>query len=122
MWEFQKFRFYIYIYIYIDNWGKLHFTTLNYTLSYTLHPKLFEHTLCILNYHTNHTLHPDVTFAVMFNGMLLHMTNTCIFLRRNKLKRPKYSSSKTIKTKPNFFHISLPISHACSLFPKFRFL
>ena len=45
-------------------WGKLHFTILNYTLDYTLHPILFECILCILNYHNYHTLHPYVTFTV----------------------------------------------------------
>ena len=104
------------------NKGKLHFTTLNYALCYTLHLKLFECTFCTLNYHTNHILHLGVTFAITFNGMLLHMTSTCILLRWNKLKKPKHPSSKSIKTEPNFFHISLLVSHACSLFSKFRFL
>ena len=85
--------------------GKLHFTTLNYASSYTLHLKLFERTLCILNYHTYHTLHPGITVAVIFNGMLLHMTSTCILLGWNKLKRLKHPTSKSFKTKPNFFHI-----------------
>ena len=49
---------------------------LNYTLDYTLHPKIFEHTFCILKYHT---LHLDITFVVIFNGMLLHMISTYIF-------------------------------------------
>ena len=75
--------------------GKLHFTTLNYAQDYTLlpytmhkiiHPKLFECTFCTLNYHIYHTLHPGVTFVVIFNEMLLHMTCTCILLRWNKLK------------------------------------
>ena len=47
--------------------GKLHFTTLNYTPDYTLHPKLFECTLCTLNYYTNDTLHPDISFTVMLD-------------------------------------------------------
>ena len=46
---------------------KLHFTTLNYTLNYTLHPKLLDCTLCTLNYYTYHTLHPGIIFAVIFN-------------------------------------------------------
>ena len=108
------------IYIYF-NLGKLHFTTLNYALDYTLQPKLFKHILCTLNYHTYNTLYPGVTFAIMFNRMLLHMTSTCILLRWNKLKSLKHPTSKPIKTKPNFFHISLPLSRACSLFPKSRF-
>ena len=104
------------------NKGKLHFTILNYALCYTLYLKLFERTLYTLNYHTNHTLHPAVTFAVTFNGMLLHMTRTYILFRWNKLKKPKHPSSKSIKIEPNFFHISLLVSHACNLFSKFRFL
>ena len=79
-------------------------TGLHYAPDYTLHHKLFECTFCTLNYHTYHTLHPGVTFFVMFNGMLLHMTSTCILLRWNKLKRLKHPISKSIKTKPNFFH------------------
>ena len=50
--------------------GKLHFTTLNYALDYTLHPKLSDCTLCTLNYHTYHTLHPGIIFAVIFNWIL----------------------------------------------------
>ena len=60
---------------------KLHFTTLNYTLNYTLHPKLLDCTLCTLNYYTYHTLHPGVIFAVIFNKILLHVTSTCFLLR-----------------------------------------
>ena len=96
--------------------------TLNYVPGYTLYPKLFECILCTLNYYTYNTLHPDVTFAFMFNKMLVYMTNTCILLKCNKLKRLKHPTSKSIKTKPNFFPISLPLSRACSLFPKSRFL
>ena len=44
--------------------GKLHFITLNYILNYTLHPKLFECTLCILNYDLCYILHPNVSFTV----------------------------------------------------------
>ena len=69
---------------------------------YTLHPK----------YHTYYILHFDVTFAVMFDGILLHMTSICFLLRWNKLKKQKYPSSKSIKTKLNFFHISL--AHVCT--------
>ena len=95
--------------------GKLHFTTQNYTPDYTLHPKLFECTLCTLNYHTYYTLHPSVTFVVMFNEMLLHMTSTCILLRWNKLKRLKHSTSKLIKQDPIFFtSLSLSLMRATS--------
>ena len=85
--------------------GKLYFTTLNYASNYTLHHKLFERTLCTLNYHT---LHLGVTFIIIFNGILLHMTSTCILLRWNKLKRLKHPCSKSIKTKANFFPHSPP--------------
>ena len=84
----------------------MHFTTLNYALDYTLHPKLFKRILCILNYHTYYILHPGIIFAVIFNGILLHMTSTC-FLQWNKLKKQKYPSSKSTKTKLNFFRIFL---------------
>ena len=87
--------------------GKLHFTTLNYALDYTLHPKLSDCTLCTLNYHTYHTLHFGVIFAVIFNRILLHVTSTCFLLRWNKVKRLKYPSLKSIKTKLKNFHISL---------------
>ena len=96
--------------------------TLNYAPDYTLYSKLFECTLCTVNYYIYNTLHPSVTFAVMFNRMLLHMISTCVLLKCNKLKRLKHPTSKSIKTQPNFFRISLPLSCACSLFPKSRFL
>ena len=86
---------------------KLHFTTLNYPLDYTLHPKLSDCTLCTLNYHTYHALHPGVIFTVIFNRILLHVTSTCFLLRWNKVKRLKHPSSKLIKTKLKFFYISL---------------
>ena len=60
---------------YLSNRGKLHFTILNYVLDYTLHHKLSDYTLCTLNYHTYHTLHHGVIFAVIFNRILLHVTN-----------------------------------------------
>ena len=89
------------------------FTILNYAPNYTLYPKLFERTLCILNYHT---LHPGVTFA----EILLHVTNICFLLMWNKLKRLKHPSSKSIKTKANFstslLHAWLsPNSNSCKL-------
>ena len=87
--------------------GKLHFTTLNYPLDYTLHSKLSDCTLCTLNYHTYHALHPGVIFTVIFNRILLHVTSTCFLLRWNKVKRLKHPSSKLIKTKLKFFYISL---------------
>ena len=87
--------------------GKLHFTTLNYPLDYTLHPKLSDCTLCTLNYHTYHALHPGVIFTVIFNRILLRVTSTCFLLRWNKFKRLKHPSSKLIKTKLKFFYISL---------------
>ena len=60
---------------------KLHFTTLNYPLDYTLHPKLSNCTLYTLNYHTYQALHPGVIFTVIFNRILLHVTSTCFLLR-----------------------------------------
>ena len=87
--------------------GKLHFTTLNYALDYTLHPKLSDCTLCTLNYYTYHILHPNVIVAVIFNKILLHVISTCFLLRWNKVKILKYPSSKSIKTKPKIFPISL---------------
>ena len=101
--------------------GKLHFTTLNYALNYTLHHKLSNCTFCTINYHTYHTLHPDVIFAVIFNRILLHVTSTCFLLRWNKIKRVKQLSLKSIKTKLKNFHISLcltwchPLPHPPSL-------
>ena len=92
------------------NLGKLHITTLNYALDYTLHPKLSDCTLCTLNYHTYHVLHSDVIFAVIFNIILLHVTSTCFLLKWNKVKRLKQPSSNSIKTKPKFFP-HLPLSH-----------
>ena len=89
---------------------KLHFTTLNYALDYTLHPKLSNYILCILNYHTYHALHPNVIFAIIFNRILLHVTSTCFLLKWNKVKRLKQPSSNSIKTKPKFFP-HLPLSH-----------
>ena len=94
--------------------GKLHFTTLNYALDYTLHPKPSECTLCSLNYYTYHTLHPGVTFAVIFDRILLHVSNICFLLRWNKLKSLKHHFWKSIKTKTNFFYACVPL-------PKFRF-
>ena len=43
---------------------KLYFITLNYSLNYTLHHKLFEYMFCTLNYDYCYTLHPDVKFAI----------------------------------------------------------
>lgn len=67
---------------------------------YTLHSKLFEHILCTLNYHIHHTLHPGVIFVVMFNKILLLVISICFLLRWNRLKKPKNSSSKSIKQNP----------------------
>ena len=63
------------------NWGKLHFTTLNYALDYTLHHKLFECTVYTLNYDPCCTLHPDVNFTVKFNGNMKHVTCMCVLLK-----------------------------------------
>ena len=105
-------------------WGKLYFTTLNYAPNYTLHPKLFECTFCTLNYHTLHSklshFAPWCNFAIMFDRMLLHVTSTCILFRWNKLKRLKHPFSKSIKTKANFFQISLLVSRACQPLPQIQ--
>ena len=65
-----------------DVLGKLHFSILNYTLYYILHHKLSYYTLCTLNYHT---LNLNVIFTVIFNKVLLHVTNTYFLLRWNKV-------------------------------------
>ena len=61
--------------------GKLYFITLNYALDYIFHHKLSKCTLCTINYHTYLTLHSGVTFAVMFDWILLHMISTCFLLK-----------------------------------------
>ena len=50
---------------------KLHFTTLNYVLNYTLHLKLLECTVITLNYSPCYTLQfaPVVDSAVILNGI-----------------------------------------------------
>ena len=60
--------------------GKLHFTTLNYTLDHTLHHKLFKYTLCIINYHTYYTLHPTITFQRPKTPFLKNIKNKCLFI------------------------------------------
>ena len=51
--------------------GKLHFTTLNYTLNYTLRPKLFRCTFCTLNY--------DICYAcTLYLNFLLYWTESSI--------------------------------------------
>ena len=49
---------------------KLYFTTLNYTLNYTLHLKFFECMFCTLNYNFCYTLHSDIKFVVNLDGNL----------------------------------------------------
>ena len=44
---------------------KLHFTILNYTLDYTLHPKLFKCTFCTLNFNIYYTLQSKITFTII---------------------------------------------------------
>ena len=41
-----------------------HFTTLNYTLNYILHPKIFKCIICTINYNHCYTLYPDFKFSV----------------------------------------------------------
>ena len=73
--------------------GKLHFTTLNYTPKYTLHPKLFGCTVYTLNYDSCYTLRPSVSFTVKFDGNMKHVTFTCDLFKWDKCKRPKNPSS-----------------------------
>ena len=87
---------------------KLHFTTLNYALNYTLHSKLFECIVCTLNYDSCYTLHPIVSFIVKWDGDMKHVTCMCVFLKWYKLKRPKTPLSHQLKT--IFFNLSLPKS------------
>ena len=84
-----------FVLIYIS--GKLHFTTRNYALNYTLHPKLSECTLYTLDYHT---LHPNVTFTVIFDGILLHVRSTCFL---HVCLSPNSYSSQNLS--------SLPLTH-----------
>ena len=65
----------------IKTMGKLHFTTLNYALDYTLHPKLFECTIYTLNYDNCYTLHPNVSFTVKFDKNIKHVTCTWVLLK-----------------------------------------
>ena len=46
---------------------KLHFTTLNYIINYTLYLKLFEYIFYTINYDSCYTLHPDIKFAINFD-------------------------------------------------------
>ena len=46
---------------------KLYISILNYTIDYTLHPKLFESMFCTLNYDLCYTLHPNIKFALNFD-------------------------------------------------------
>lgn len=48
---------------------KLYFTTLNYTLNYTLHHKFSECTIRSLNYNPYYTLHPFINFDVILDGI-----------------------------------------------------
>ena len=77
-----------------------------------MHPKLSKCTLCTQNYYTYHALHPDVTFAIIFDKILLHVLGTCFLLRWNKHKRLKHPSSKSIKMKSHIFPNLL--SHVCA--------
>ena len=77
----------------INLWEKLHFTTLNYTLFYTYHPKLWEWTLTPLNYYECNTLHPTIHLSIKFD--------------RKPSQRPKYpchSQSRSSLVSPILFH------------------
>ena len=95
----------------------MHFTTLNYTPNFTLHPKLFKCTFCILNYDHCYTLHHNVKFAVMLDGKHNHMPPmwllelTILVLNHDQNKtqiRPSYHRHHhlwpaTIATQPPLF-------------------
>ena len=56
----------------IIKWRKLHITTLNYTLDYTLYSKLFECTFYTLNYDPCYISHHDIKFIVNLNAKIWH--------------------------------------------------
>ena len=91
----------------------LHFTTLNYTLNYTLHLKLSEWTFCTINYNICYTSHPNIKFRVTIDRMLNHMTPMWLLLKCHQVKRPKcpLPSPKTQKTLHGFSVSVLP-SHS----------
>ena len=66
--------------------GKLYFTTLNYALDYTLHPKLSDSTFCTLNYHTYHTLHPGVILLLYLTESYYMWQAHASYLGGTKLK------------------------------------
>ena len=68
--------------------NKLYFTTLKYTLYYTLHPKFFECTFCTINYESYFTLHPNIKFAVNLDKKKWHY-----------MKKPNCLSSQCLKNK-----------------------
>ena len=84
--------------------GKLHFTTLNYTPKYTLHPKLFGCTVCTLNYDPCYTLHPSVSFTVKLDGNMKHVT----YSNGTNVKDQKTLLPNQLKT---FFFPSLSQHH-----------
>ena len=83
--------------------GKLHFTTLNYASDYTLHPKLFECTVCTLNYDLCYILHPDISFTVKLDGNMKHV----YCLSRTNIKDQKTHLPNQLKTKLFFSSLSL---------------
>ena len=82
--------------------GKLHFTTLNYASDYTLHPKLFECTVCTLNYDLCYILHPDISFTVKLDGNMKHV----YCLSRTNIKDQKTHLPNQLKTKLFFSSLS----------------
>ena len=91
---FYKFHISFFFFFFLSlftnsNKGKLYFTTLNYALDYTLHPKLFECTVYTINYEILLHFAPDVSFTVKFNGNMKHVTCTCVLLKWHDLKDQK---------------------------------
>ena len=68
---------------------KLHFTTLNYILDYSLHHKLFDCMFCTSNYDHYYNLHPDVKFAINLDEKVCHHLKDPIDLYLNPFKKIK---------------------------------
>ena len=87
---------------------------------HSLHHKLFKCTVCTLNYDIYYTLHPTVSFTVIFDGTLVHMTRTCVLLRWKQVKRQKHPSSQSIKTKffSFYFFLALTSTSTSKTLPK----
>ena len=80
---------------------ELHFTTLNFILDYTLHPKFFECTFFTLNYDRCYNLHPDIKFAVNLDGKVWHHVKKLVPLP-NPLKANKKLHFTTLNYTLNY--------------------